>query len=139
MTREVQGALERIAALERKELYMAPSLAREALASLSRLAEPGEDAQKLAHELHDKCMTLVNPNSLCDYEVELDTTMAAALIERYVAAQVAKAREEERKACAERAIAWQKKLCADDDWPCRTCTECDQLRAAIKEARNGNA
>ncbi len=81
----------------------------DALAALSRLAEPGEGAQKLAHELHDKCMTLVNPNSLCDYEVELDTTMAAALIERHVAAKVATAREEERNACAERAEKYVKK------------------------------
>ena len=59
---------------------------------------------------------------------------AAAIIERYAAERERKEREEEREACAERAVAWQRKLCEDDDWPCLTCTECDQLRAAIKEA-----
>ena len=37
-----------------------------------------------------------------------------------------------RKECADRAVAWQKKLCADDDWNCKGCTECRQLRAAIE-------
>ena len=61
---------------------------------------------------------------------------AAALIERFAAERERKAREEEREACAERAVAWQKALCKADGWTCKTCTECDQLRAAIKEAEN---
>ena len=70
---------------------------------------------------------------------EKATTKLAEFFERFAAERERKAREEEREACAERAVAWQKKLCEDDDWPCLTCTECVQLRAAIKEAGNGNA
>ena len=36
-----------------------------------------------------------------------------------------------RQVCAEMAVAWQVKLCADDDWTCESCTECNQLRYAI--------
>ena len=39
--------------------------------------------------------------------------------------------DEIRRECAERAVAWQVKLCADDDWTCERCTECNQLRYAI--------
>lgn len=36
-----------------------------------------------------------------------------------------------RRECADRAVEWQVKLCADDDWTCERCTECNQLRNAI--------
>jgi hypothetical protein len=54
-------------------------------------------------------------------------------IDSYAAKREALARSDERERCADRAIAWQKKLCENDNWPCSTCTECDQLRTAIKE------
>jgi hypothetical protein len=36
-----------------------------------------------------------------------------------------------RRECADAAIKWQVKLCADDDWTCERCTECTLLREAI--------
>ena len=39
--------------------------------------------------------------------------------------------DEIRRECAEMAVAWQVKLCTDDDWTCERCTECNQLRYAI--------
>ena len=45
-----------------------------------------DDIKNLVQALHDKCMTLVNPNSLYDYEVELDVDKATALIDDYIGA-----------------------------------------------------
>jgi len=38
---------------------------------------------------------------------------------------------------ADRAVAWQKKLCKADDWSCENCTECADLRAAIVGKKEG--
>lgn len=39
-----------------------------------------------------------------------------------------------RRECAERAVAWQMRLCTTDEWPCKTCSECHDLRDAILSA-----
>lgn len=66
-------------------------LFKDALAALSRLAEPGEDARELVYRIW-QIVTQGDSTYWAAKEPE-----AAALIERYVAAQVAKAREEERE------------------------------------------
>ena len=40
-------------------------------------------------------------------------------------------RAEALREAADRAVAWQVKLCTRDDWHCECCTECNQLRYAI--------
>ena len=59
-----------------------------------------DDIKNLVQALHDKCMTLVNPNSLYDYEVELDVDKATALIDDCIGALAASA-PEPREQCGE--------------------------------------
>lgn len=146
MTGKVQDALRRIAALERREYYMAPSLAREALAALSRIAEPGEDARELAiaefraDEL-DAVMVSVD-KWFDDGDPRLKNNPATRAADAReialkaidsVAAQVAKARQEDREithscdGCLYYPMSSQ----------CRNCLRLsrnDLYRAAIKEA-----
>lgn len=63
----------------------------------------------------------------------------AALVRR--AENAERERDEAKARCAElearlqdaadRALEWQRKLCSQDDWTCKGCNECAELRAAI--------
>ena len=64
-------------------------------------------------------------------KVALDALCADILAHGVPSATLGAYADEIRRECAEKAIAWQVKLCADDDWSCERCTECNQLRYAI--------
>ncbi len=93
-------------------------------AAEARLAEPEEDARALVY----LAWQIVTSGESAVYNVAKEPE-AAAIIERYVAAQARKAREEEREACAERAVAWLEK-----PYALSGNKALDYLRAAIKEA-----
>ena len=91
---------------------------REAKA-LDRLATTGEDARELAGDIVDDVST----------EIQGAIGRTTARIERFVAERERKAREEEREACAERALKIKAEFeSAGVDLPDET------LAAAIKEA-----
>ena len=103
----------------------------QALAALSRLAEPGEDARELCKAIADKIKIVrLGPGGYSSIATLDDS--AAALIE----SALAKAREEERERCAERADNYIKK-----SYNPRLGVQViipDELRAAIKEAVDGD-
>lgn len=103
--------------------------------ALDRLCAPAPvdgDARKLADAIERHVYEIVPDwaTSPDDVESGINKQAVAALI----SSALRQARRETVERCADRAVAWQKNLCAQDNWSCSTCTECDQLRAAIKEA-----
>lgn len=94
--------------------------------------------KELSYSLEDYWMAMSGEGPLAYQWADKPHRLVFDLIDALIfsAERERKAQDDEREACAERAVAWQKALCKADGWPCRTCTECDQLRAAIKEAGN---
>ena len=81
------------------------SAARLIEANAPHLAEPGEDARELACAVYCAIDADIEATDAGKPSRELPyVSRAAVLIKSYVAAQVAKAREEERERCAERAV-----------------------------------
>jgi len=77
--------------------------------------------------------------------VAMRQELSTAFIKRNMAKGVPRAKDIEAqhfamfrsallKEAADKAVKWQVKLCADDDWTCERCTECNQLRAAILQS-----
>ena len=122
-------------------LYIIAMDAIEALRS--RLATPGEDARELVRKARAWTPDTNWPAVGAEvFYFDSHINDVAALIERFAAERERKAREEEREDCAGRAEAFYRRDCGGCGELCdKAAKKCDHLkglRAAIKEAGNGN-